>query len=404
MAPRAGAAPRVYDTYSRSTVPLPVRVGPGGPEMSVYVCGVTPYDTGHLGHAFTFLTFDVLVRYAESRGVKVTYVQNVTDVDDPLFERARRDGGDWKDLATEQQAKFVHDMGLLGWRPPDRMPRVSEEIPGIIESCRELAAAGYAYRAEGNLYFEAARFPSFGALSQRTRRSMLLKLKADGLLGEAGSDARRDALDFVLWRPSAPGEPAWQTPFGPGRPGWHIECSTMAMRYLGPQVDVHGGGRDLIFSHHESERAQSEAITGMPFVRAWMHSGMVRYEGHKMSKSLGNLVLVPQTLERVSPAAVRIFLASHHYRTDWTFSWPALEAAGRLADRARKVIEGGSVRGPGRPADAGLLGEFDAALADDLDSPRAVRALRRAVSAGDAGATSEMLQILAGDASLDRIR
>ena len=399
MARRSGPAPRVYDTYSRSTVPLPVRVGPDGQEMTVYVCGVTPYDTGHLGHAFTFLAFDVLVRFAESRGVKVTYVQNVTDVDDPLFERARRDGGDWRDLAQRQEAKFVAEMGQLGWRVPDRVPRVSEEIPGIIESCRELAAAGYAYQARGSLYFDAARFPSFGDLSRRSRRSMLQKLKADNLLGAVGPGGRRDALDFALWRPSAPGEPAWETPFGAGRPGWHIECSTMAIRYLGPQIDVHGGGRDLIFSHHESERAQSEAMTGMPFVRAWMHTGMVRYQGHKMSKSLGNLVLVPDVLERVSPAAVRILLATHRYRTDWTFRWPALEAAGRLADRARMVIAKGSER----PAGAAFVNAFDAALADDLDTPRAVRVLRRAVSAGDASAVRMMLSVLAGEASLDRL-
>ena len=367
--------------------------------MSVYVCGVTPYDTGHLGHAFTFLAFDVLVRYAESRGVKVTYIQNVTDVDDPLFERARRDGGDWKQLAEKQQAKFTAEMAALGWRAPDRMPRVSEEIPGIIESCRELAAAGFAYRAQGSLYFEAARFPSFGDLSRRSRRSMLQKLKADDLLGEVGPGAKRDSLDFALWRPSAAGEPSWDTPFGPGRPGWHIECSTMAMRYLGPQIDVHGGGRDLLYSHHESERAQSEAMTGLPFVRAWMHAGMVRYQGHKMSKSLGNLVLVPQALERVSPAAVRILLASHHYRTDWSFTWPSLDAAGRLADRAREVISKHSAA----PADTALMNEFDAALADDLDTPRAVRALRRAVSSGDGAAVSAMLAILVGSASLERV-
>jgi len=366
--------------------------------MSVYVCGVTPYDTGHLGHAFTFMTFDLLVRFAESRGVKVTYIQNVTDVDDPLFERARRDGGDWRELAARQEASFVAEMALLGWRAPDRMPRVSEEIPGIIDSCRELAAAGYAYQSAGSLYFEAARFPAFGELSKRTRASMLQKLKADSLLGEVGPGAKRDALDFALWRPSASGEPVWETPFGPGRPGWHIECSTMAMRYLGPQVDVHGGGRDLVFSHHESERAQSEAMTALPFVRAWMHTGMVRYRGHKMSKSLGNLVLVPEVLERAPAAAVRLLLASHHYRSDWAFTWPALEAASRLAERARTVVS----KGTARMADAGLMEEFNAALADDLDTPRALRALRGAVRLGDGSATAAMLSILAGTASLER--
>jgi L-cysteine:1D-myo-inositol 2-amino-2-deoxy-alpha-D-glucopyranoside ligase len=224
---------------------------------------------------------------------------------------------------------------------------------------------------------------------------MLAKLRDEGLLGAKGPEAKRDWLDFPLWRPSAPGEPSWPSAYGEGRPGWHIECSAMAMRHLGQQVEIHGGGRDLVFSHHESERAQSESLTGcVPFARAWMHTGMVRYEGHKMSKSLGNLVSVRQALERASPAGLRIYLASHHYRRDWSFSWRGLEAAERL------VAGIGALPTDARPA-PDLVRRFDAALDDDLDTPAAVAVLRRAVSLGDGSAARRMLEVLAGTASLD---
>jgi L-cysteine:1D-myo-inositol 2-amino-2-deoxy-alpha-D-glucopyranoside ligase len=389
---------RVYDTLAKRKVRLPLsKDEQGRPQLKLYVCGVTPYESGHLGHAFTFCAFDVLIRHLEGRGVKVHYVQNVTDVDDPLFERARRDSVDWKELAEREEAGLVRDMAELGWRPPDVMPRVSEEIPGILAAAEALAAEGFAYpAADGSLYFDASRYPGFGKLSGKSRRAMLAKLREEELLGAKGPGAKRDWLDFPLWRPSRPDEPSWPSAYGPGRPGWHIECSAMSMRYLGEQVDVHGGGRDLIFSHHESERAQSESLTGcVPFARAWLHVGMVRYQGTKMSKSLGNLVNVRQSLERVSPAALRIYLASRHYRRDWGFSWKGLEAAGRLADRIA-ALPGGA------HPDAGLLRAFDAALDDDLDTPAAVKVLRQAVIKKDASAARRMLEVLAGTASLER--
>jgi L-cysteine:1D-myo-inositol 2-amino-2-deoxy-alpha-D-glucopyranoside ligase len=363
--------------------------------LSVYVCGVTPYDSGHMGHAFTFTMFDVLVRYAESKGVRVRYVQNVTDIDDPLFERARRDGVDWRLLADRETDVHVRDMTVLGWRAPDVMPRVSDEMPRIVAAATRLKAKGYAYQTDA-LYFDVSRYRGYGKLSHRTRRSMLQKLRDEGLLGTVGPRAKRDALDFPLWRGSAPDEPAWPSKFGPGRPGWHIECSAMAMRYLGEQIDIHGGGRDLKFSHHESERAQSESLTGKaPFARAWMHTGMVRYEGRKMSKSLGNLVKVSQALQRAPAAAVRIYLVSHRYGADWDFSWPGLMRASRLVERARAVL-----KDPDGRASPALMKEFDAALADDLDTPRAVRALRAAILRKDAAAARLMLGILVGAASL----
>ena len=362
-----------------------------------------------MGHAFTFSTFDILVRFMESEGWRVRYVQNVTDVDDPLFERARRDGVDWKALAKRETAVHVRDMTTLGWRPPDFMPRVSEEIPGIVSAVEKLHRAGHAYQTD-SLYFDVKTYRGYGRLSHRSRRSMVRKLRDEGLLGHLGPEGKRDELDFPLWRRSAADEPAWKSAFGPGRPGWHIECSAMAMRYLGAQIDIHGGGRDLAFSHHESERAQSESLTGkVPFAKAWMHTGMVRYEGKKMSKSLGNLVLVGQTLERAPAAAVRLYLASHRYRRDWSFSWAGLARAARLAERVRALLSteveaGGRGRARGRRVSQGgsakLLAEFRSALADDLDTPRALRALRAAVRQKDAPAARYMLGILAGTASL----
>ena len=386
---------RVRDTLTQRKVRLAPRAGTGRPVITLYVCGVTPYDSGHMGHAFTFSMFDVLVRFIESSGVRVRYVQNVTDIDDPLFERARRDGEDWRLLAERETAVHVRDMTALGWRQPDVMPRVSEEIVRIKAAASKLQAAGYAYKTDA-LYFDVSRYRGYGRLSHRTRRSMLRKLRDEGLLGTVGPGAKRDALDFPLWRGSAPDEPSWPSKFGPGRPGWHIECSAMAMRYLGEQVDIHGGGRDLQFSHHESERAQSESLTGKkPFAKAWMHTGLVRYEGRKMSKSLGNLVKVTQALARAPAAAARLYLVSHRYERDWEFEWAGLARSARLVDRARAVL-----KNPGGQPSPLLIKEFNAALSDDLDTPRAVRALRLAIRRKDAAAVRMMLGVLVGSASL----
>jgi len=383
----------------------------GRPELKLYVCGVTPYDSGHMGHAFTFSMFDVLVRYAEACGVRVRYVQNVTDVDDPLFARARRDHVDWRALAERETRKFVSDMALLGWRAPDVMPRVSDEMGPILDAATALDRRGFAYKTDA-LYFDVSRYPGYGRLSHRSRRSMVRKLRDEELLGVVGPEAKRDALDFPLWRSSAPDEPSWPSRFGPGRPGWHIECSAMSMRYLGRQIDIHGGGRDLAFSHHESERAQSESLTGrVPFARAWMHTGLVRYEGRKMSKSLGNLVLVDQAVERAPAAAVRLYLVSHRYGRDWEFRWSGLAQTARFVERLRALLEG-EVRGAGAPsrgkgAGAGpgvraMPARFAAALADDLNTPEAMRQLRAAVRERDAAAARQMLAILVGTASLSR--
>jgi len=355
-----------------------------------------------MGHAFTFLLFDVLVRFLEANGTRVKYVQNVTDIDDPLFERARHDGIEWRELAERETQVHIRDMTVLGWRTPDVMPHVSHEIKRILEAASTLEKRRFAYKTDA-LYFDTSRYRSYGRLSHRTRRSMLRKLRDESLLGTVGPDAKRDLLDFPLWRPSAADEPAWPSRFGEGRPGWHIECSVMAMHYLGAQIDIHGGGRDLMFSHHESERAQSESLTGQaPFARSWMHTGMVRYGGHKMSKSLGNLVKVSQALQRAPAAAVRLYLVSHRYGRDWDFDWKGLARAARFVERMRKFLADDARsgrRGRQKPGRA-LMAEFNAALADDLDTPRAVRALRAAVAQRDAAAVLGMQAILLGTASL----
>ncbi len=397
-------------------MPLPLSDDPerpGGRRLKLYVCGVTPYDSGHMGHAFTFCAFDVLVRWVEASGFPVRYVQNVTDIDDPLFERARRDGLPWRELADSQVALFEADMAALGWRRPDVMPRVSAEIPAILAAVDRLADAGLTYQTDA-VYFDVGRYPSYGRLSGRSRRSMIQKLRDEELLGVVGPGGKRDALDFPLWVRSKEDEPAWDSRFGTGRPGWHIECTAISMRYLGEQLDVHGGGRDLRFSHHESERAQSESLTGcVPFARAWMHTGMVRFGGHKMSKSLGNLVVVPEALERAPAAALRLYLALHRYRTDWSFGWEGLAGAARLTAQLADLLGGGGGGGAApagggagptgpRPegAAADLVAEFSAAMDDDLDTPRAVSALRAAVRRGDATAAGWMAGILCGAASL----
>jgi L-cysteine:1D-myo-inositol 2-amino-2-deoxy-alpha-D-glucopyranoside ligase len=406
---------RVYDTLSMRKVRIEPGTERGRKVLRLYVCGVTPYDSGHMGHAFTFCTYDILVRYVEASGVRVRYVQNITDVDDPLFERARRDGVDWKELADRETAIYLHDMDALGWRRPDVMPRVSEEIAPIRLAATRLHERGYAYKTDA-LYFDASRYPGYGRLSHRSRLSMIRKLRKEGLLGTVGPGAKQDVLDFPLWRPSAPDEPEWPSRFGLGRPGWHLECSAMSMRYLGEQIDIHGGGRDLAFSHHESERAQSESLTGkVPFARVWMHTGLVRYEGRKMSKSLGNLVFVSQALERAPAAAVRLYLASHRYGRDWEFSWSGLAQATRLAARLRVLLAGERAGvGTAQPVSRGRVGpekgmsasgrrlvaQFMNALADNLDTPLAIRVLRAALRQGDAEAARSMLGIIAGTASL----
>jgi L-cysteine:1D-myo-inositol 2-amino-2-deoxy-alpha-D-glucopyranoside ligase len=356
---------RLYNTQTRSVQDF----APADP-VTIYVCGITPYDTTHLGHAFTYSNADVLIRCLERQGRPVRYVQNVTDIDDDILRKAAETGEDWRRLGNRWTSHYIRDMLALNVRPPDVLPRASSVIPEIIRMVTVLLDQGRAYAAGGSVYYAVEAWPSFGALSHLPRDAMLPVANERG--NRPDDPHKRDPLDFVLWQAQAPGEPAWESPWGPGRPGWHIECSALSTHWLGPTVDVHGGGGDLIFPHHECEIAQSEAVTGeRPFVRVWAHSAMVEHLGAKMSKSLGNLVMVADLLQHWPPDAVRVYLARHHYREVWAHNPDELAQCAHLANRLRAAVT--AQGGDGQPlsparAEAG----FDAALDDDLNTPAAL--------------------------------
>jgi L-cysteine:1D-myo-inositol 2-amino-2-deoxy-alpha-D-glucopyranoside ligase len=346
--------------------------------VRVYVCGITPYDTTHLGHAFTYTVFDVLVRAMRAAGHPVRYVQNVTDVDDDIIRRAHELGTTWDHLADTETTLYEGDMAALNVRPPDVFPRASQTIPKIIALVRLLEAQGHAYQREGNVYFRVGSVTDYGRLSRLGREEMIRLSSQRG--ADPNDPRKQDPLDFVLWQASAPDEPRWDSPWGEGRPGWHIECSAMALEHLGPQLDVHGGGADLIFPHHESEIAQSESVTGVrPFARIWVHVGMLRYQGEKMSKSLRNLVLVTDLLQRFDADSIRVLLLRHHYRESWAYTADQLEDAAAWTRRVRQAA-----RGAGNASIESALA-VRTALEDDLDTPRALRLLEEAVTGGDGG-------------------
>jgi L-cysteine:1D-myo-inositol 2-amino-2-deoxy-alpha-D-glucopyranoside ligase len=359
----------VYNTEHRALEPL----RPMGPAVSVYVCGITPYDTTHLGHAFTYAVADVLVRHLESQGLTVRYVQNVTDIDDDILGKAADVGEDWRALGNRWTAHFIGDMQQLNIRPPDHYPRATDVIPDIVVAVAALVERGLAYVSGGSVYYAVGAWPAFGRLSHLPRSEMLPVANARG--NRPHDPRKRDPLDFVLWQAQAPGEPAWPSPWGPGRPGWHIECSVMSTRYLGPTLDVHAGGADLIFPHHECEIAQSEPLTGRaPFVRCWLHTAMVEHDGAKMSKSLGNLIMVRDLLQRWSADALRLYLSQHHYRRRWSHDLDVLAQADHLAAKLRTAVTltGGSGNSLN---EAGAEVGFTAALNDDLNTPVALSRL-----------------------------
>jgi L-cysteine:1D-myo-inositol 2-amino-2-deoxy-alpha-D-glucopyranoside ligase len=355
----------------------------GRDRVGLYVCGVTPYDTGHLGHAFTYVSFDVLHRYLEFLGHDVVYVQNLTDVDDDMLRKARETGEDYLALGNRWVATFLAEMAALNWLPPDHYPRATQHIPQMQALIERLVAGGLAYVAEGRVYFAIDADPRYGEVSHLAREEMLPVANERGNVPQM--PGKRDPLDFVLWQPSLADEPSWDSPWGPGRPGWHVECSAMSMAYLGNRFEIHGGGADLQFPHHESERAQSEGATGeRPFVSWWMHAGMLHFDEAKMSKSLGNLVLVRDLLEDYPADAIRHFLVSRHYRDEVHYRAEDLEqsaqATARLTAACRRTdalrdVAGSDGDGAGAPAVAALRDRFLAAMDDDLDTPRATAAL-----------------------------
>jgi len=355
-------------------------------QASLYVCGVTVYDDCHLGHARSAVIFDVIRNYLTSRGIRVRYVKNFTDVDDKIIRRAQQESVDWKIIAERYIASYEADMARLGVRPPTVAPRATDHIGDMLRLVGTLIEKGTAYVVDGDVYFEVARFAPYGKLSKRKHDEMTAGARVE-------IDARkRNPLDFALWKASKPGEPAWESPWGPGRPGWHIECSAMAMRHLGETFDLHGGGADLIFPHHENEIAQSEAATGVTFVSCWIHHGFVTVDAEKMSKSLGNFFTLREIFEKSShfsqevvAEVVRFYLLSTHYRSGLDFSDQSLKQAKSSLDAFYTLFVILSERGllpemdaaaPQGPTGAGDAHPFDAAMEDDFNTPRAIAALQ----------------------------
>ena len=338
---------------------------------------MTPYDTSHLGHAFTYIMFDVLIRFLRFSGRRVTYVQNVTDIDNDVLLRAEKLGEDWQALGNREYASFREQMSALGNLDPDVAPRATQHIPEMLEIVQGLIAKGLAYENEGSVYFEVAKDPNFGRLFREPYQAMLEIANERGNF--PADPLKRDPLDFVLWQHQKPGEPKWDSPWGPGRPGWHIECSAMAMKYLGQTVTIHGGGDDLIFPHHDAEIAQSEGYTGVRFVRHWMHTGMVYCGEHKMSKSLGNMVFVADLLKRYSADALRLHLLSHPYAKPWDHPQGAPVPTEDLAQTLAKAFADAGDATPDEIVK--FAGDFENALANDLNTVAAIRALEALAAA-----------------------
>lgn len=315
---------KVYNTLTRRLEDFkPLKEG----KVGMYVCGVTVYDSSHIGHARAIIFFDVLYRYLKFLGYDTTYVRNFTDVDDKIIARASREGVSCEEIANRYIKEFYRDFDAIGVQRPNVEPRATEHIQDMIRLISKLVEKGYAYVRDGNVYFSVRKFSQYGKLSCRSTDDMLA-----GARVEVAED-KEDPLDFALWKKSKEGEPKWESPWGFGRPGWHIECSAMSMKYLGETFDIHGGGQDLIFPHHENEIAQSEAATGKPFVRYWIHNGYLTINREKMSKSLGNFFTIQQILEKYSPDALRYFLLSVHYRKPIDYSDENLESASRAVER-----------------------------------------------------------------------
>ncbi len=360
---------RITDTLSGEKVPLQP-LAPDG-VVRLYVCGVTPYSEAHVGHALHAIVFDVLRRYLEWRGFRVRHVQNFTDIDDKLIERANRLGVDMALLAGENIESYLAQIKRMNVLPATEYPRVTAMVPQIIAFISGLIEKGFAYPSGGDVYYRVRRKGDYGKLSHRNIDDLLSGARIDP------TELKDDPLDFALWKGAKPGEPAWDSPWGPGRPGWHIECSVMARETLGDQIDIHGGGADLVFPHHENEIAQTEAFTGKaPFAAIWMHNALLQLGAEKMSKSLGNLVTIDEALERYGPDALRMFVLGSHYRSPSTYSDEALEAARAGAERLREAAFADEPAVTGRadaPSDA--RERFIAAMDDDLNTPRALAVL-----------------------------
>ncbi len=387
---------RVYNTMTRKKEPFET-LEPGVVKM--YVCGPTVYDKAHVGHAMSVLVFDMVRRYLEHKGYRVRHVMNYTDVDDKIIRRARELGEEPLALAERYMREFDRHLEELGVLQPEVKPRVSQEIDWIIKMVKGLEEKGYAYAVDGDVYFRVTKDEDYGKLSGRKLDEMMAGARVE-------VDERKEhPMDFALWKAAKPGEPSWESPWGRGRPGWHIECSAMNLHHLGEQLDIHGGGADLIFPHHENEIAQSESYTGKPYVRYWMHNGMLQMGGEKMSKSLGNLVTIEDFLAEHEADVLRMMVLSSHYRSPLTFTDETIAQAEKALERLRGGMRPAHANAPGAPEEMlSALDEqtektrsgFEAAMDDDFNSAAALGHLFDLVrvinAARDAGATAAQLQ------------
>ncbi len=369
-----GPAAQVHDTASGEAVLL----DPDG-RARMYVCGITPYDATHLGHAATYLTCDLLPRVWRERGQEVVYTQNITDVDDPLLERAAATGIEWTALAAREIDLFREDMAALRVIAPDHYIGAVESIALAVALIERLRDRGVTYEVDGDVYFSVHADPAFGDVSGYDQATMMRLFGERG--GDPGREGKRDPLDCLLWQAERPGEPSWDSPFGPGRPGWHVECSSIALETLGHDFDVQGGGTDLIFPHHEMSASEAQVATDAPFAKAYVHQAMVSYAGEKMSKSLGNLVLVSRLrADGHDPMAIRLAVLDHHYRTGWEWADSDIVDAVKRLGRWREAFATGG------PAAEPVVAAVREALADDLDAPRAIAAVDAWVDAALAAA------------------
>ena len=384
----------IYNTLTRQKEEfLPREPGRAG----MYVCGVTPYAPAHVGHARSAVAFDVVRRWLLHRGYQVTFVYNLTDVEDKIFAASRREGRDWKELAEAYAEQYLTEMQALAVLPPTHLPRASEHIPEILALVKQLVATGHAYPVDGDVAFQVSSFPEYGKLSRRDLDQQIVGARVE-------EDVRkRDPRDFFLWKAAKPGEPAWESPWGMGRPGWHIECSAMSAKYWGDGFDIHGGGADLIFPHHENEIAQSEAGAGKLLARYWMHNGMINVvrdeasgDPEKMAKSIGNVRGLRETINRVGGPALRYYCVAAHYRSDMPFSDSALEQAAAALERLRigkqtldRLIQNAADKPTGSDLDelqdiaARAYADFEEAMDDDFSTPRALAALHGLVTSAN---------------------
>ena len=370
----------IYNTQTRSKQEFKP-LNPG--KVNMYVCGVTVYDNAHIGHARVYVAFDAIIRHLMARGYEVNYVRNFTDIDDKIINRAAELGITPHELAGRYIDSFSQDMKSLGVLPASHEPKATEVVPQIIEAVQTLIEKGHAYEVEGDVYFKVDSFSQYGALSGRNLEDLQAGARVDV------DQRKQNPLDFALWKASKPGEPEWESPWGPGRPGWHIECSVMSRMHFGDTFDIHGGGEDLVFPHHENETAQSMALTGKPFANYWIHNGFVRVNQEKMSKSLGNFFTIKDILKKVKPEVLRFFLLSKHYRSPLDFSDAALDEAAQALERlynallaADQAVENPVHQMMGKPEEREALKvvqdaieEFEAGMDDDFNTARALGAM-----------------------------